>query len=183
MSLASVPDPASLISSAAPEPRCVAHPGRPAVDRCPRCGRPRCGADATGPRCAVCGAAEQVAAPRELTAAEVVVRAALGATAVALPAGWVLSEYVSSPLLQYLAPVVVGVACAGAATWAARDPRGPVRPWVRLVAVLYAVLGTALGFVLEGTYGVLSADLDVLVPYAAAAGGAWLWSAPPRRRT
>jgi hypothetical protein len=112
----------------------------------------------------------------------VLVRAALGATALALPSGWVLSEYVGSPVFQYLAPVVVGVACAAAATGASGDPTGRVRTWMRLVAVLYAVLATGLGFVVDGSYDVFTAHADVLVPYLAAAGGAWLWSAPPRRR-
>ena len=74
--------------------------------------------------------------------------------------------------------------CGGAATAAAGTPGpGVLSNRVRLVAVLFAVLGSALGFVLEGTYGALSAHLDVLVPYAIAAGAAWLWTAPPRRKS
>jgi hypothetical protein len=165
------------------ELRCIAHPGRPAVDRCPVCDRPRCGADAGGAGCAVCRGAGTAGRAGSGSDLERVVRGALGATVVAVPSAWVLSEYVGSPTFQYLAPVVVGVACASAAVAAAGDPRVPaLRTRVRVVATLYAVLATALGFVLDGTYGVLTASTDVLVPYVAAAGGAWLWSAPPRGR-
>jgi hypothetical protein len=163
--------------------RCIAHPGRPAVDRCPACDRPRCGADAGGAGCAVCRGAGTAARGGTGSDLERLVRAALGTTAVAMPSAWVLSEYVGSPTFQYLAPVVVGVACAVAAVAAAGDPREPaLRTRVRAVAALYALLATALGFVLDGTYAVLTATADVLVPYAAAAGGAWLWAAPPRSR-
>lgn len=178
MSSATAAEPPLLPADA----RCVAHPSRPAVDRCPRCGRPRCGADAVTESCPVCRAEQAAEARRTAPLLEVVVRAALGASGLAFPSGWVLAEYVGSPVFQYLAPVVVGVACAAAATGASGDPAGRARTVMRAVAVLYAVLGTALGFVLDGTYGVLSARADVLVPYLAAAGGAWLWSAPPRRR-
>src|ERR1700761_2912200 len=41
--------------SAPAVPRCAAHPARLAVDRCPRCARPRCAADADrGGGCAIC---------------------------------------------------------------------------------------------------------------------------------
>jgi hypothetical protein len=53
---------------------------------------------------------------------------------------------------------------------------------VRLVAVVYAVLATAFGFVLDGTYDVLDAQRAVLVPYLVAALAAWLWTRPPRAR-
>ncbi len=53
---------------------------------------------------------------------------------------------------------------------------------MRLVCALYALLGTAFGFVLEGTFGVLSGSTDVLVPYAVAVGAAWVWTTPPKRR-
>src|SRR2546428_12518060 len=72
--------------------RCVAHPSRPAVDHCPVCERPRCGADATGPGCAVCGGA-LVGARRPASDAELVVRAALACHVIALVAGVGLQEY------------------------------------------------------------------------------------------
>jgi len=176
----SAPDPLAAL----PEVRCVAHPGRPAVDLCPVCERPRCGADATGRGCAVCRAGERAVSASTGSGLEVVVRAALGAAAVAFPSGWVLAEYVSSPVyLKYLAPVIAGMACSAAASAAAGSPRQSVlRSRVRLVAVFYAVLATGLGFVLEGTFGVFTASPDVLLPYVAAAGAAWLWAAPPRPR-
>jgi hypothetical protein len=96
--------------------------------------------------------------------------------------GYVTAEYVGSELFQYLSPAILGVLCGGAATAAAGTPRrGPLSNHVRLVSVLYSVLGAALGFLLEGTYDVLSTRSTVLVPYAIAAAAAWLWTAPPRR--
>jgi hypothetical protein len=44
------------------------------------------------------------------------------------------------------------------------------------------VLATAYGFVLEGTYGVLDARKEVLLPYLLSGAAAWLWTRPPRRR-
>lgn len=44
----------------------------------------------------------------------------------------------------------------------------------------YAVVGMALGFLLEGIYAPVSLKLDVLVAYVIAAGAAWLWTAPDR---
>lgn len=169
--------------------RCAAHPGRPAVDACPVCDRPRCGADrsaAPGGGCTVCrGGGGPAAAPG--TAAgprELLVRAALAANAAAVGWGYVTAEYVGADLFQYLSPAVLGVLCGGAATAAAAGPRRPpLLTQVRLVAVLFAVLGSALGFVLEGTYSALSSSPDVLVPYVITAAAAWLWTAPPRARS
>jgi hypothetical protein len=48
------------------------------------------------------------------------------------------------------------------------------------VALGYALLGCALGFVLEGTYGVFAASSDVLLPYLITLAAGWLWTAPPR---
>lgn len=159
--------------------RCVAHPSRPSVDHCPTCQRPRCGADAGGRRCAVCSVdrSEPVvpaAPPREL-----LVRAALAAHVTALAIGLVLSEYPGSPYFAYLAPLVGGMAVTAAATAAAAEPRGPLLRSVRAVGVLYALLATALGFVIEGTYAVAELSPRVLLPYALAAAGAWYWTRPP----
>lgn len=110
-------------------------------------------------------------------------RATLAASAAATAWGYVTSEYVGAGLFAYLSPLVLGILCGGAATAAAGSPSpGVLSNRVRLVAVLYAVLGAALGFVLEGTYGVLSVHHDVLVPYVIAGTSAWLWTAPPHRR-
>lgn len=172
--------------------RCAAHPARPAVDSCPLCTRPRCGADqaaAPGGGCAVClgggvGAAAAVASRRHLLPSqpELLVRAMLAANAAAVAWGYVTAEYVGADLFKYLSPAVLGILCGGAATAAAGTPGpGVLGTRVRLLSVVYAVLGSALGFLLEGTYEVLSTSVDVLVPYAIAVAAAWLWTAPPRR--
>lgn len=162
--------------------RCVAHPSRPAVDHCPVCGRPRCGADASSRGCAVCGGTGEAAPRRPASLLELLVRAMLSAHTTALLAGVVLAEYPGSPFFQYAAPAVGGAAVGAAATAGAGEPRGAVLQRVRLVAVLYAVLATAFGFVLDGTYGVLDAKRAVLVPYVVAGLAAWLWTRPPAPR-
>jgi len=110
------------------------------------------------------------------------VRAALAANGAAVGWGYVTSEYVGADLFKYLSPAVLGVLCGGASTAAARNPgRGVLSNRVRLVAAVYALLGTALGFLLEGTYQPLSLSTEVLLPYAITVAAAWLWTAPPRR--
>jgi hypothetical protein len=161
--------------------RCVAHPSRPAVDHCPVCDRPRCGADATGPGCAVCGG-RLPGATRPAPLSELLVRAALASHVLAILTGLVLQEYPGSPVFGYVAPAVGGAAVGAAATAAAGEPRGPELRWVRALSVVYAVLATAYGFVLEGTYGALDARKEVLVPYVLSGAAAWFWTHPPRRR-
>ena len=166
-----------------PGTRCAVHPVRRAVDACPVCARPRCAADAQaapGGGCPVCGGAGAAAArtrpPGEL---ERLVRAALAGTAVALLGGVVAAQYVGAEVFAYLTPFVVGVLTAAAAQAASGGARtGPTARRVRLVACAYAVLGTALGFALERSEGVLEARS--LPPYAAALAGAVLWSLPPK---
>ena len=110
---------------------------------------------------------------------ERVVRAALAATGVAVPGGLVAAQYVGAEVFAYLTPAVVGVLCGAAAQAAAAGPRrGRTAVVVRIVAAGYAVLGVALGFVLEGSVDVL--DGATLLPYAAAGAGALLWTVPPR---
>lgn len=162
--------------------RCVAHPGRPAVDHCPVCDRPRCGADTTGRGCAVCGGKAAGAAVRPASSRELLVRAVLAAHGAALIAGVVLSEYPGSPVFQYAAPAVGGAAVGAAATAAAGEPRGPVLQRIRALAVVYAVLAAAFGFVLDGTYDALDLESAVLAPYFVAGLAAWLWTRPPRPR-
>ena len=164
------------------EERCVAHPSRPAVDRCPVCDRPRCGADAMGPGCAVCGGSATGNARRAAPAPELLVRAGLAAHAMALSAGVVLQEYPGSPVFQYLAPAVAGAAVGAAATAAAGEPRGELLLRVRVLATAYAVLATGFGFMLDGTYGVFDVERAVLLPYVVAGGAAWLWTRPPARK-
>ena len=165
----------------APGERCVAHPSRPAVDRCPVCDRARCGADAAGPGCGVCGGKREVV-QRPASAPELLVRAAIACHVVALVTGVVLQEYPGSPVFQYLAPAVGGAAVGAVATAAAGEPRGSLLLRVRALAVVYSVLATAFGFVLDDTYDVLDLKAEVLLPYAAAAAAAWLWTRPPKRR-
>lgn len=175
------------LSSRGPRPRCAVHPSRPAVDACPVCERPRCGVDASRGAAGCLGCAAAPASPvrpvRPPGDLERLVRAALSAYAVAMAGGLVASEYVGATVFAYLGPFVVGVVCGGAATRAARtDGRGRLGSRVRAVAAGLAVLGVALGFVVEGSLGVLSVRPDVLLPYAAAVAGAVLWTMPPRAR-
>lgn len=172
-------------ASAALRERCAVHPSRPAVDSCPRCGRPRCGADvgAVAEGCRGCVAETQ--APARLVRppgdAERLVRASLAAYAVAVVASPVGSEYVGATVFEYLGPFVVGVICGGAATRAAgTSGRDRVSTAVRAVSAVLAVLGVALSFTLEKSQHPVSASLGVLLPYAAAVAGAVLWTLPPR---
>ena len=166
--------------------RCAAHPGRPAVDDCPVCGRPRCGADLQGGQgCTLCRAADVEGAGlpvrRKAPPSELLVRAMLAASAVAIGWAYVTSEYVGSDVFQYLSPGVLGILCGGAATAAAATPRrGRLATRVRAIGVLYAVLGSGLGFLLEGTYRPDQLTGDVLIAYAIAALAAWVWAAPPK---
>lgn len=140
-----------------------------------------------GTDCTLCRSTTRAAAPPAQHRApgdlERVVRAALAGEAVALAWGKVTSEYIGAPVFQYLSPVVLGVLCGIAVTWAARaDARSSLGTQVRLLGVLLAVLGAAYGVLDEGTHDPLSTSSQVLVPYLLAAAAAWLWTAPPRRR-
>lgn len=110
-------------------------------------------------------------------------RAALAAGAAAIAWGYVTAEYVGADVFKYLSPAVLGVLCAGAATAAAQNPpKGQLSKAVRWLSVLYAVFGSGVGFLLEGTYDPIEASTNVLVPYLIAAGAAYLWAAPPARK-
>jgi hypothetical protein len=168
-----------------PRERCAVHPSRPAVDTCPVCARPRCGADAAAMTgclgCQTPGEPPARVAPPP-SDRERLVRAALAGYAVALLGGVIGSEYVGATVFEYLGPFVVGVVCGGAAARAAgTDGTGRVGRQVRIVGALLALLSVALGFVLEKSHHVLSLSADVLLPYAAAVAGALLWTMPPRR--
>jgi predicted lipid-binding transport protein (Tim44 family) len=111
---------------------------------------------------------------------ERLVRAALGGLAAALAMGLVASEYVGAGLFAYLTPLVLGVLTGEAAQRAAAAPRrGPLALGVRGLAALLSVLGTALGFVVEGSAAPWSGQ--AVLPYAAAVLGAVVWTAPPGR--
>ena len=173
-----------MTTTAAPAPpgtRCAAHPLRRAVDRCPVCDRARCAADAQAAGCPACGGTAAVPVVRPVSVLERSVRAALAAFAVALVGGVVAAQYVGAELFAYLTPFVVGVLVAAAAQAASGGARtGPAVRRLRLVAGAYAVLGVALGFVLEQSEGVFAAAS--LLPYAAAVLGVLLWTLPPKRR-
>lgn len=114
---------------------------------------------------------------------ELLLRGLLAANAVAVAWAYVTSEYVGADVFKYLSPGVLGILCGGAATAAAGSPRrGQLGTLVRSGSVLFAVLGSALGFVLEGTYSATSTHVDVLLAYLIAAAAAWLFTAPPRQK-
>jgi len=167
-----------------PTDRCAAHPGRPAVDACPVCDRPRCGADAAeavGGGCAVCHGILEERAHVPPTGRELLVRGALAANLMAVVWGFVEAEYVQAGVFQYLAPLVLGAFTGGVAMAAAGQPRGTEGTRLRLIAVGYALLGCGFGFVKEGTFGVFSMSVDVLLPYLLAAVACWGWTLPPKR--
>lgn len=177
--------PSAPVAPLAAGTRCGVHPMRPAVDLCPVCDRPRCAADATsapGGACQACGGSATPGPVRpEVPLRERLVRAALAGQGVAVLGGVVAAEYVSAPLFSYLTPFVVGVLTAAAAQGASGAARsGPAASRIRLVAVVYALLGVALGFVLEKSTGTF--DSSTLLPYAAAVAGVVLWTLPPKAR-
>src|SRR5580693_4281365 len=77
--------------------RCVVHPGRAAVEECPRCGRARCAEDVAsyGDRgCGVCLTAEVPRRPP--SSLEIAVGAGLASLPAAFLGGWVASQYVDT---------------------------------------------------------------------------------------
>lgn len=154
------------------------------------CGRPRCASDAQlapGRGCLVCqGAVEAGAAvasahpgdgrdaraqPRAPTAAQVVA-AALLCTGLALAGGAVLQEYVGAGVFSLVTPAVLGVLCALTVERVAPLARSPLLTGVALV---YALVGVALGFVLEGSRTAVSPLAQVAPPYLAAGSGVVVW--------
>ena len=167
--------------------RCGVHPVRRAVDRCPVCERPRCAADAEqapGGGCPACDGVPPGAGDphrRTVPALEGAVRAALAAQVVALLGGVVAAEYVDAQLFAYLTPFVVGVLTGAAAQSAAGGPRtGRPATRMRLVAIVYALLGVGLGFALEQSKSAV--ESSTLLPYLAAVAGVVLWTLPPKAR-
>ena len=102
------------------------------------------------------------------------VRAALAGFFAAIAGGFVTSEYIGAPFFAFVAPFLVGVLCGGAVLRAAdSDGRGTVGGRIRRIAVLYAVLGVALGFtVVPGGGSAFFPVGEVLGPYLCAALGA-----------
>lgn len=170
-----------------PGTRCGVHPVRRAVDRCPVCARPRCAADAERapgggcPGCEGVPPGAEAASRRPVPPLEKLVRAALAAQAVALLGGVVAAEYVDAQLFAYLTPFVVGVLTGAAAQSASGGARtGTDAQRVRVLAVVYAVLGVGYGFALERSKDVLEGS--TLLPYLAAVAGVVLWTLPPKTR-
>ncbi|HWH31024.1 MAG TPA: hypothetical protein VNU26_19065 [Mycobacteriales bacterium] len=171
----------------AADDRCAVHPARPALDRCPVCGRPRCAADAVRHAAAGCAACARPARPvaPPVPVLERLVRAALGALAAALAGGLVAAQYVDAGWLGVVTPAVVGAATGAAAQAASGVVRGPERGrgrtalQVRAIGAGAGVLAVGLGFLLERSRDPVSAG--ALLPSALAVAGALLWTAPPRR--
>lgn len=169
--------------------RCAVHPSRSAVDLCPTCARPRCGADAPPglPGCASCRpvpAAGRHAARRSFGGVESYVRAAVAGSFAAVLGGLVCSEYIGAPYFDFIAPCLVGVLCGVVMLRAAGIPGAAVSSSrVRALAAVYAVLGVGVGFkVVPGGGSALSPVLDVGPSYVCAVLGAVLWTWPAKRR-
>lgn len=169
--------------------RCALHPARLAVDSCPNCTRPRCGADAAsyGDRgCAAClDPAPAVPAAPYL---ERLVRAGAGAFVVALVGGWIATQYVDVQYFSLVAPGLVGLATGWAASAAAGGPADVrVRRVTLGVGAVAAVLSAGLAFRLEsgGGQNPISSWDEVGPPYVAAVIGTLAWPivfAPPARK-
>lgn len=164
------------------EQRCAVHPARPAFDTCPVCARPRCAADADeapGGGCVACrGSDRPVGRPRPQR--RDILAAAVSCHLAALAGGAVASQYVDVTFFDVIVPAGIGIVCGAVAEAAARGTRGSE---LRVVAVLYAVVGAvaAVRFV-PGPQSLVTPLAATWPGYAAAAAGAWLWTAPPRRR-
>jgi hypothetical protein len=166
--------------AAEPALRCAVHPGLPATDACPVCARPRCAADAAaapGGGCLACEGRRTRSGPPPLD-----LRALVGAGClaglVAGPAGLVSSEYVGAGFVGYVVAVFTGIVVSIAAEAGAGKRRGRA---LRLLAAFYAVLAVALGLGDPRAAGSPFTPVGrVLVLYALAALGSWLWTAPPR---
>ncbi|MDX6273742.1 MAG: hypothetical protein QOJ92_952 [Frankiales bacterium] len=157
--------------------RCATHLSRPAVDACPVCARPRCGAEAAEHRalgCEACLAARRsVKAPWPTRAR--VVAGLLTGFLVSVAGGWVSSQYVGATGFDLAAPALTGLATGIAATSAARTHgRGSLDWPLRWACAGLAVLGTALSFrlVVGGGDSPFTPASVVLPPYLAAVGGA-----------
>jgi hypothetical protein len=158
--------------------RCAEHPGRPAHDRCPRCNRPRCDADAGEYAALGCGVCHSsVRQPRTVGLVEVLVRAGLASLPVALIGGWIATQYVYDHIFSLVVPGLVGLTASWVAS-AAVPRRQRTSRWLALtVAAVAGLLGTALGFHLlpGGRQSVLRPFSVVGAPYLCALIGTALW--------
>jgi hypothetical protein len=164
--------------------RCAVHPSRRAADVCPVCDRPRCGADAASFRSSGCAACVVMTRPGATAPpSERLVRAALSALAVAFVGAWVAAQYVDTQWFGLVAPALVGLACA----WAASTAAGRPRPGgVLVVAAVTGVLATALSDrLVPGGQNLFLPPSHRLPPYVAAVLGALAWPVlfpPPKPR-
>jgi len=173
------PDAADTRRDGVTEERCAVHPARPAVDRCPVCGRPRCGADARsapGGGCLQCGGVPTEVPPEAAGQREAiqVIAALLASLLLAELLAPVVSEYVGAKGFAEITPLLLGLACASTAAAVARTHgRGRVDVVVRGIGGLAAVLGTALAFrLVPGTQDPFGPAGTVLPPYLCAIAGA-----------
>jgi hypothetical protein len=165
--------------------RCAVHPARRAAGTCPVCARPRCGVDVAAYAVGGCAACATTAPQRpRASAAERLVRASVAAFAVSFAGAWVAAQYVDTQYFALVAPALVGVGCA----WAATAAGGPAltRACVAIAAVA-AVLGTALSDrLVPGGQNLFLPASPRLPPYLAAVIGALVWPVlfgPPRQRS
>lgn len=162
------------VAGAARSMRCAVHPSRRAADTCPVCDRPRCGVDAASFQATGCGACVVATRARPpAPVAERLLRAALAAFAIAFVGAWVAAQYVDTQWFGLVAPALVGLACAWAATSAAGRPRGAS---VLVLAAVAALLATALSDrLVPGGQNLFLPPSHRLPPYLAAVLGALAW--------
>jgi hypothetical protein len=159
--------------------RCAAHPARPAVDECPVCGRPRCGADAQaapGGGCLQCGG-QPASGPTPPSFQRDLARLIAGTLAAVFLAELlapVVSEYVGAKGFAEITPFLLGLACAaGAATAARTHGKGGIDIVVRAIGAVAAILGTAFAFrLVPGSLSPFHPAGTVLPPYGCAVLGA-----------
>ena len=98
--------------------------------------------------------------------------------------GLVSSEYIGAPYFAYIAPFLVGVLCGAVMLRAAGSTgAGQLGRRVRLLTVVYAVLGVGVGFKLvPGGGSAWHPVLEVAPAYVCAVLGAVLWTWPAKRR-
>lgn len=129
--------------------------------------------------CAACGGRRHAAG---IPMRERCVRGGLAALATAFVGGWIAAQYVDTQYFSLLAPALVALGCAWAASAAART----TARWTLLVGVVTGVLATALSDrLVPGGQNLFLPPGHRLPPYVAAAVGALAWPllfGPPRAR-
>lgn len=132
-------------ATSAAEGRCAAHPSRPAHERCPTCGRPRCARDAgLGGHCALCAPGAAPTDARSPLAA--LVATAVAGTLLATTGAAIGQEYVGAQVFSVLLPALVGVVIAATAAALVGSPPTPVRHAVAVLCGAYAGISALLDF-------------------------------------